>query len=196
MLRSFAFVTGAALLALAQQAASAQESFYSEAQMGQINCVFNGILKSEDGGEHIAALALSARESTYNMDVLDEALTPVVAACAGEHRWTDAQAQAARALGAISAALTSQVKTALDAGVSRDEVSKVMQLADTLPDTVVDKLAYTSRADDETRTALAATIRESGLNFAEAALPDLVYVLELAARAREAQGTLGGRLFP
>lgn len=173
----------------------AQEPLYTEAQMSQINCVFTGILASADEGEQIGALALSARESTYNADVLDEALTPFVEMCVTKHGWTDEQAQDARALGAISAALNSQVAIAGDAGASQDEIAKVMPLADTISDTVPDMLASGSRADDGTRAALAATIRESGLTPSERAMGELAYVLELAARSREVQLTLGGSLF-
>lgn len=195
MLRSLAAATGMALLASGAQPALAQESFHDEAQMRQINCVFTGILASDDRGERISALALSARESTYNADVLDEALAPFVSDCAGRHGWTDTQAEDARALGAISAALTSQVAIAINAGVSRDDVAGVMPLADTISDVVRDRLASGDRADDQTRAALAATIREAGLAPADGAMAELVYVLELAVRSREAQLTLGGSLF-
>lgn len=190
-----AAVVGVALALCGAGVSQAQEPLYTEAQMTEINCVFTGILASADEGEQIGALALSARESTYNADVLDEALTPFVEACVTKHGWTDQQAQDARALGAISAALNSQVAIARDAGASRDEIAKVMPMADTISDTVRDMLASGSRADDETRAALVATIHESGLTPPESAMGELAYVLELAARSREAQLTLGGSLF-
>lgn len=194
-MRSIAGLAVCVALALTGAGVSHAQDWFSEAQMNELNCVFDRLLVSEDEGARIGALALSARESTYNADLLDDALSPFVAACARKNGWDEEQARYARELGAISAALNSQVGIAIEAGASRDDVAKVMPLADTISDTVRDMLASGSRADDQTRAALAAAIRESGLTPAESAMGELAYVLELAARSREAQLTLGGSLF-
>lgn len=173
----------------------AQDGLFTETQMGEINCVFTGVLDAKEESAVIGTLALSARESTYNVEMLDEKLTPFVDACVAKHHWTDEQAGYARTVGAVGAALTSQVAIAIESGASRDDVSKVMPLADTLSDAARDGLASGARADDDTRAILATEIRDAGLKPAEAAVPELVYVLELAARSREAQLKLGGSLF-
>lgn len=193
MLRTM--ISCAALMLCGAGVAQAQDGYYTDAEMREINCVLSGILESGEDAAMIGTLALSARESTYNVDMLDERMTPFVEACVKRHGWTDAQARYARALGAVSAAMNTQVVIAREAGATREDLAAVMPLADALPDMLRDMLSDGGRADDATRAQLEAEIRKAGVTPAEKAMGELVYVLELAVRSREAQLVLGGSLF-